>query len=225
MERDENINELIEILADEDELVRIQASESLKEIGEPAVCPLIEALEHDNKNIRRYSAKVLGEIGDERAIEPLILNLRDDNKWVRRETSGALSKMGEPATTPLIQLLEDPDWKVRGAAAWALGRIGSKEAVDPLVKALLEDENGFVRSGAANALGNIGDERAVEPMKKATKDESSYVRKVSEKYLKNGENLNSSPLTLTNLVGFTNKYLLNFFLTLKSDISRSFIVY
>jgi len=35
MERDDNINELIEILADEDELVRIQASESLEEIGEP----------------------------------------------------------------------------------------------------------------------------------------------------------------------------------------------
>lgn len=183
MERDDNINSLIETLGDEDELVRIQASESLEVIGVPAVEPLIAALNSPNKNIRRYSARVLGELGDERAIEPLILNLRDGNKWVRRETSGALSKMGEPATVPLIQLLEDPDWKVRGAAAWALGRIGSKEAVEPLIKSLLEDENGFVRSGAANALGNIADERAVEPLKKATKDESSYVRKVSEKYL------------------------------------------
>lgn len=179
----DNINVLIESLADEDELVRIQIAESLEGIGEPAVEALIEALTHDDKNIRRCSAKVLGEIRDERAIEPLIVNLKDSNKWVRRETSGALSKMGEPATDPLIHLLDDPDWKVRGAAAWALGRIGSKNAVEPLIKSLLEDENGFVRSGAVNALGNIGDKRAVEPLKKATEDESSYVRNFSKKFL------------------------------------------
>lgn len=187
MERDDNINRLIEILGDEDELVRIQASESLENIGEPAVEPLIAALDNPDKNIRRYSARVLGEIGDERAIEPLILNLSDVNKWVRRETSGALSKMGDPATDPLIELLEDSDWKVRGAAAWALGRIGNKKAVEPLIKSLLEDENGFVRSGAANALGNLEDERAVKPLQKATSDKSSYVRKVSEKFLKKWE--------------------------------------
>lgn len=184
MERDDNIKRLIETLGDEDELVKDQAAESLELIGEPTVEPLIEALNNPNKEIRRYSARILGEFGDERAINPLIENLRDGNKWVRRDTSGALSKMGDPATEPLIGLLDDSDWRVRGAAAWGLGRIGNKKAVDPLIKILLEDENGFVRSGAANALGAINDEKAVEPLKKAMNDESSYVRKVSEKYLK-----------------------------------------
>ena len=132
MEREDNIKSLIESLADEDELVRVQASESLEVIGEPAVEILINALDNPDKNIRRYSARVLGEIGDERAIRPLIQNLRDDNKWVRRETSGALSKMGDPATAPLIELLEDSDWKVRGGAAWALGRIANPMAVEPM---------------------------------------------------------------------------------------------
>lgn len=184
MANDDDIQMLIETLKEEDELVRVQTCESLEIIGEPAVESLIKALGSEDKNIRRYSARVLGELGDARAIDALIKNLRDGNKWVRRETSGALSKMGDPATTPLIELLEDPEWRVRGAAAWALGRIGNKRAVEPLIKSLLEDESGFVRSGAANALGAIGDERAVEPLKKATKDESSYVRKVSDKYLK-----------------------------------------
>lgn len=184
MERDDNIKRLIDTLGDEDELVREQASESLELIGEPAVEPLIEGLNNPNKNIRRCSARILGELGDDRAIEPLIENLRDDNKWVRRDTSGALSKMGDPATEPLIGLLDDSDWRVRGAAAWGLGRIGNRKAVEPLIKILLEDENGFVRSGAANALGSIKDEKAVEALKKAMNDESSYVRKVSEKYLK-----------------------------------------
>lgn len=184
MEREDNIKILIDSLEDEDELVRTQACESLELIGEPAVQPLINALNNPNKNIRRYSARVLGNMGNEKAIEPLIQNLRDDNKWVRRETSGALSKMGDPAIEPLIHLLDDSDWKVRGGAAWALGGIASKRAVEPLIKSLLEDDNGFVRSGAAIALGNIEDERAVEPLKKAMNDKSSFVRKVSEKYLK-----------------------------------------
>lgn len=187
MEREENIRRLIQTLGDEDELVRLQASELLEEIGEPAVDLLIQSLDNDNKDIRKTSARVLGIIGDERAVEPLITNLRDDNKWVRRETSGALSKMGDAAVEPLIKLLNDVDWRVRGGAAWALGGIGNREAVEPLIKSL-EDESGFVRSGAAWALGNIGDKRALEPLKaSALHDKSSYVRKVAEKFLEKME--------------------------------------
>jgi bilin biosynthesis protein len=187
MERQNNIERLIQTLGDDDELVIVQASELLEELGEPAVDPLIDALNNPNKNIRRYSAHVLGEIGDEKAIEPLIQSLSDDNKWVRRETSGALSKMGDPATQPLIKLLDNPDWKIRGGAAWALGRIGNKKAVEPLIKSL-QDESGFVRSGAAWALGTIHDERALEPLTKARNDKSSYVRRTAEKFLDNWGN-------------------------------------
>jgi PBS lyase HEAT-like repeat. len=48
----------------------------------------------------------------------------------------------------------------------------------------MDDDSGFVRGGAAWALGNIGDKRAIEPLKKALNDESSYVKRVAEKFLK-----------------------------------------
>ena len=87
------------------------------------------------------------------------------------------------AVDPLIVTLKDEDWRVRGGAAWALGKIANKKAVEPLIEAM-KDDSGFVRGGAAWALGNIGDERGIEPLKIALNDKSSYVKRVAEKYLK-----------------------------------------
>ena len=58
---------------------------------------------------------------------------------------------------------------VHQSAAKALGKIGDRRAVEPLIKAL-EDENEFVRFDAAKALGDIGDKRAVEPLIEMLKD-------------------------------------------------------
>ena len=71
---------------------------------------------------------------------------------------------------------EEWDW-VPYNAAIALGKIGDKRAVEPLIKALEDgDYNG--RRGAIKAMGNIGDERAVEPLIKALEeDEEEYVRR------------------------------------------------
>jgi PBS lyase HEAT-like repeat. len=42
--------------------------------------------------------------------------------------------MGEPAVDPLIETLEDEDWRVRGAAAWSLGNLGDEKAIPALEK-------------------------------------------------------------------------------------------
>ena len=75
----------------------------------------------------------------------------------------------------LIDELGDWDKDVRCGAAYALGDIRDKRAVQPLIKAL-GDENKDVRKNAARALGNIGDKRAVEPLIKVLGDEDKWVR-------------------------------------------------
>ena len=62
--------------------------------------------------------------------------------------------MGEPAVDPLIETLEDEDWRVRGAAAWALGNLGDEKAI-PALENLLDDESGFVKAGAQSAIATI----------------------------------------------------------------------
>jgi len=52
-------------------------------MGEPAVEPLIKALEDDNPNVRVRAAEALGILGDERAIGPLTDALNDEDETVR----------------------------------------------------------------------------------------------------------------------------------------------
>ena len=64
----------------------------------------------------------------------------------------------------MIELLND-DVIIRSAsaAAWALGKIGDKRAVEPLIEALKHEHVGL-RATSADSLGELGDERAVEPL-------------------------------------------------------------
>ena len=63
----------------------------------------------------------------------------------------------------LIRALEYGDSITRYDAALALGKIGDRRAVEPLIKSL-GDINTKVRQAAASALGKIGDRRAVAPL-------------------------------------------------------------
>src|SRR5262249_41387241 len=63
-----------------------------------------------------------------------------------------------PPPPDLVRLLADDEARVRRRAALAVGRVGLKDAVEPLEK-LLADADPEVRQMAAFALGLIGDRR------------------------------------------------------------------
>src|SRR5688572_10801383 len=65
-----------------------------------------------------------------------------------------------PPPSDLIRLLGDSEARVRRRAALALGRVGLREAVEPLAKVLAGDTEPEVRHMAAFALGLIGDSSA-----------------------------------------------------------------
>ena len=152
MER--SIDELIELLNDKDDFVVEDAIGELELRADESVDPLIDALSNRKKQIRMYAATLLGAINNPKAIPALIETLKDNNKLVRREASTALSRMGEPAVEPLIETLDVEDWKVRGAAAWALGNLDDERAI-PALEKLLDDESGYVRQGAQSAIASI----------------------------------------------------------------------
>ena len=76
MEREENIERLIQTLKDDDELVQTQAVGLLEEIGKPAVELLLVSAEDNDKEIRKGSIRVLGILGDARAVDVLINSLK-----------------------------------------------------------------------------------------------------------------------------------------------------
>ena len=78
----------------------------------------------------------------------------------------------------LINALKNDHITVRWVAAEALGKLGDKSAVDPLINAL-NDNNIF----AAAVLGELGDERAVPALINALKNDHIKVRWVAAEAL------------------------------------------
>jgi len=148
----------------------IEVPAALVKIGEPAVKPLITALEHRDANVRASAAWVLGTLNDSRAVEPVIGALGDNDPAVRAAGAVALGQLNDRrAVEPLIGALRDRDMTARRAAATALGQLNDSRAVEPLIGAL-RDREGRVRDAAARALGMLKDERAVEPLIRALGD-------------------------------------------------------
>lgn len=62
----------------------------------------------------------------------------------------------------LVHLLEDKNYEVRAGAAGALGALGDRGAIQPLIRVFLEDTEWLVCFSAAVSLGNLQDPRAYD---------------------------------------------------------------
>ena len=161
---------------------------------------------------RAEAARVLGDIGDKRAIEPVANLIKLNNLTVNKSVAYSLKKFGSDSVPPLLKLLDDKNLSTRCISAWILGEIGDDSAVVPLAKmlqtdkveakdaalralvktgrpsvkyltALLKDNDPAVRHRAAEGLGEIGDSDAFKALAISTKDENLYVRLESVKAL------------------------------------------
>ena len=88
---------------------------------------LLEGLESDNVIVRQDAARMLGELGDERAVPALIERLeQDEDDFVRALSASSLGDIGdERAIEPLQNALQDEDERVREAADAALAQLGA----------------------------------------------------------------------------------------------------
>jgi len=90
-----------------------------------------------------------------------------------------IRRAGMPASPPLSpdleRLLGDPEGRVRRRAALAIGRVGLKDGVPPLVERLADPEP-QVRQMVAFALGLLGDRSAAEPLRVRLADSDPLVR-------------------------------------------------
>jgi HEAT repeat protein len=148
---------------------------------------------------RAKAACGLRELGDRaaEALAPLTKLLADGapvdarvcaHRWWRggsdavttpgEQAASALASLGSPAMPSLLGALKHEAWIARRNAAWALGAIDDRRAVDALVQAL-RDREPAVREQAAWALGAIDDNSAVQPLVGSLKDDDYRVRKQS----------------------------------------------
>jgi HEAT repeat protein len=155
---------------------RAAIAETLAEIGEPAVSPLVEeGLTDSSKRVRRCAARALGLIGSaaDQALEGLVAALDDDAQSVRVRAIGALGRIGGPrAAAALVALFDDKNDDVREAAVEALGRIG-EPALEAVCETYEASDSLRVRLAAIAAWTAIGGERAVTQLRAALADPAS----------------------------------------------------
>ncbi len=205
---------LIEKLTSTDKETQEFAIKSLIKKGDSAVKPLIEALKDENPAKREMSAKTLGEIGSNVAIEPLIMLLGDLYPSVQQASMEALKKTGKPSVEPLIKELNNKSSSVRKNVLTILGDIRDPASVKPVIPLLiddssevrikakeviktfdkdavpcliegLDDKKPSIREISAEILGEIKDRRSVEPLILKLNDKDRSVREKSLKAIIN----------------------------------------
>ena len=140
---------------------------------------LHRAMRHPNREVRIQAIVMVGllkdtsEVTEQALIDSLLLD--------RDQTLGLCCKdfvvlKSKNAVDALIRSLkEDPYEAARSNAAWALGAIGDKAAVQPLIEAL-KDEDTFVRLRATSALLKMKPMEAVPYLVDCLDDKSPMVQ-------------------------------------------------
>jgi HEAT repeat protein len=136
------------------------------------VSSLLKALKSKNRKVREKAAVDLVhfKFNEQEAVESLIGALDDEAIDTRYAIIIALGNLRDKrACEPLIHILQTSEDKdIQNSAAFALGKIGDRCALEPLLTAFQDQE---LRWGAGNALGLLGDSRAIEPLIKTLEDE------------------------------------------------------
>ncbi|CAG0958152.1 hypothetical protein ANRL3_00690 [Anaerolineae bacterium] len=168
---------LIPALQDPDTEVRQAAMKAIDARRDPAaVEALTAALKDEDFGVRDLAAGALGRINDRRVVAVLVDAWKHGDGNMKTSVENAMLHIEIPkAVDELINLLQDGEaQKLHGAAAKALGNIGDRRAVEPLIRAL--DGPGR-HLHMVEALAKLGDPRAVEPLLvllRKSRSDSSY---------------------------------------------------
>ena len=128
-----------------DRRTKYHAAMALVNAGKPSEEIFIRLLKSDDKVEREFSAQALGKLKSQQAIQPL------------------------------VNILHDPNWRVRVTAIVALQEINPMAVKKELISAF-NDENGTCRYHAVKALEKIGTDEVIDVLVSGLQDEAQYVR-------------------------------------------------
>jgi bilin biosynthesis protein len=138
-----SVPELLKIIAspEQNETIKGHAAWALAFIGSQASEYLYQAMNSDSVDVRCAVVGALGSLvqekEDEQALQILLDSLHDSEAVIRSEAAAILSKVNKPSVvSDLIPCLQDPDSEVRKAVALALMKIGDRNSLEPLERAL-----------------------------------------------------------------------------------------
>jgi len=157
---------------------------AIENMGSPVVDPLIEALTDKEGAVRKFSAVILGNLGDPRAIDELGMALYDLHHDVSAAAAEALTKFGAAAVSLLIEALKHPEPAIRVNAISALGKIQDARVAAVLIEMLRDPERG-VKKQALQSLGQLRDIRRLPALEeiasnRADREMSALAKQILE---------------------------------------------
>jgi HEAT repeat protein len=197
---------LSEVLRDDAISVRCAAARALTAFrGAGVANHLRRALMHDRDwQVRVVIAEALGVAGDGGSIEPLLsrLNAANEKTPVRIAAITALGKLrAQLAVSALIERLRKSNiWQVRSACAQALGAIGDKTCIEPLLT-ILHAKDPDAALAAALVLVTFGrrDTRVLNILQGGLKDPRSDVMRETMRAIGSLKDSTYLPALLTEL--------------------------
>lgn len=145
---------------------------------------LSSALQHADERVRRAAAHALSKLGTQPAVQSLRTALIDPSARVRVQVAAGLGgRKGSKSSTTLTRALdEEGDVEVQLAILTALGRLGTPDAVNRLIKAAEPDGRLFkkkpvaFRVAAVHALGDVRTPAARAVLQSLANDKEREVR-------------------------------------------------
>src|SRR5262249_30687961 len=119
--------------------LRAAIAQTLGNFSEKATqAPLLQLLRDSDETVRIEAAETLKKQGNRQAV-PALVEMLQKQPAIRGLVIDILGNLGDPQATPaLIPILQQGEPALKAEAAWALGRLGSTQAVGPLTHALAD---------------------------------------------------------------------------------------
>jgi HEAT repeat protein len=134
--------------------------QAIEAMGPAAVDPLVEALKDPEGTVRKFAARVLGRIGDKRAIESLGTAIYDLHFDVGKAATESLADLGTASLPVLKEALTHPEASIREHAVSALGKIKDADTASLLMNALHDPER-VVQMQVIRSLGELRDPKSI----------------------------------------------------------------
>lgn len=136
---------------------------AIEKMGAAAIDPLLISIEEREGTVRKFSAFLLGRLGDPRAVEPLGMALYDLHHEVGKAAAESLAKFGSGGLGPLLEAMHHPEAGIRTNIVRVLGIIQDPRTASALIE-LLHDPERSIQLLAVQALGGLRDPRALEAL-------------------------------------------------------------
>jgi len=141
---------------------------------------LLKQLKNPSPDIRRTAALSIGKIGHSTGTQGMVQALSDPDRMVRKYSAWALGQIGEEINTDaalaLVSTLEDEHLDVKKTAAKALGNVGLRKPMIPLLLKGLQGGKTQSRRAVVDALMHLEGKLAYSTLITALDDLDPEVR-------------------------------------------------